>query len=385
MTNRLIGYFEADVLSLYSSNPHKYIIDTDYFEGDLKTSSGYFEELTASGKHDEYIRIRFGYHAKADGSLCLAVFIPDLAKAVSSEQNKWSPFIVEDDALAESDERFSMWFDRNIQGSWGVPNGPRKRLTVTIEKINACCKALIGQSLYSKVPNSSVIYPSSQNTHAYEDSHKNLYGFLVDGLSKKCLLSLAEKRHKNIPEAANMKPPTLLRHVFNEFGEESRLYKVLSLISTERGNSSHGVRSAALPCDAFGLFNRDLEEAVKSFNLLLKFIEQEFSVSATHELRRQEIMLYLPKIINGGIESNYSICQATKMAGKTVGKVWYGLREDDEQIHQSEALFIQFTDGELLAIDTGSNVVNIADQAKIKPNEFHVDLNLTWVPAPSNA
>lgn len=384
MTQRLIGYFEADVLSLYSSNPHKYTIDTDYFEGELKTSSTYFEELDALGKRDEYIRIRFGYHAKSDGSLCLAVFIPDLVNATSLEQKKWSPFIVEDDALAESDERFTMWFDRNIQGSWGVQNGPRKRLTAVIEKINACCKGLIGQPLYSKVPNSSVTYPSSQNTHAYEDSHKNLYGLLVDGLSKKCLLSLAEKRQKNIPEAANMNPPTLLRHVFNEFGKESRLHKVLSLISTERGNSSHGVRSSAKSCDAFGRFNRDLEEAVESFKLLLNLIEQEFSVSATHELRRQEVMHYLPKIIVGGIESNYSICQATEMVGKTVEKVWFGLREDDEQLHQSEALFIQFSNGELLAIDTGSNVVNIADQAKIKPNEFHVDLNLTWVPAPSN-
>ena len=277
-----------------------------------------------------------------------------------------------------------MWFDRNIQGSWGVKNGARKRLTAVIEKINSCCKALTGQSLYSKVPNSSVTYPSSQNTHAYEDSHKNLYGFLVDGLSKKCLLALAEKRQKNIPEAANMNSPTLLRHVFTEFDKESQLHKVLSLISTERGNSSHGVRSSARSSDAFGCFNRDLEQAVESFESLLKLIEQEFSVSATHELRRQEVMQYLPKIVDGGFESNYSICQATQMVGKTIEKVWFGLREDDEQIHQSEALFIQFTDGELLAIDTGSNVVNIADQAKIKPNDFHVDLNLTWVPAPSN-
>jgi len=314
----------------------------------------------------------------------LAVFIPDLAKATSLEQKKWSPFIVQDDALAESDERFIMWFDRNIQGSWGVKNGARKRLTAVIEKINSCCKALTGQSLYSKVPNSSVTYPSSQNTHAYEDSHKNLYGFLVDGLSKKCLLALAEKRQKNIPEAANMNSPTLLRHVFTEFDKESQLHKVLSLISTERGNSSHGVRSSARSSDAFGCFNRDLEQAVESFESLLKLIEQEFSVSATHELRRQEVMQYLPKIVDGGFESNYSICQATQMVGKTIEKVWFGLREDDEQIHQSEALFIQFTDGELLAIDTGSNVVNIADQAKIKPNDFHVDLNLTWVPAPSN-
>lgn len=141
MTQRIIGYFEVDVLSLYSSNPHKYAIDTDYFEGELKTSD-------ASGRSYEYIRVRFGYHAKSDGSLCLAVFLPDLANAASLEQKKWSPFIVKDDELAESDARFTMWFDRNIQGSWSVPNGPRKRLTAVIEKINACCESLAGLPLY---------------------------------------------------------------------------------------------------------------------------------------------------------------------------------------------------------------------------------------------
>lgn len=44
--------------------------------------------------------------------------------------------------------------------------------------------------------------------------HTRAYmAFLVDGLPKKYLISLAEKRGKDIPEAANTKPPTLLRHV----------------------------------------------------------------------------------------------------------------------------------------------------------------------------
>jgi len=384
MTQQIIGYFESDVLSLYRDNPHKYSIEADYFEGELKTSSAYFEELDSSGKTDKYIRIRFGFHTKKDGSLCLAVFLPDLYKAADSEQKKWMPFIVRAELLSESDERFTMWFERNIQGNWGVQNGPRKRLSSVIEKINACSHCLTGMPLYSVVPDSSVVFPSSQNTHAYEDSHKNLYGFLIDGLSKKCLISLAEKRGQDIPEAANMKPPTLLRHVFGEFDRESQLHRILALISTQRGNSSHGVRDPASSFDAFGNFNRDLEDAAESFNKLLNLIESEFSVSSDHELKRHNAIKLLPKIVEGGIQSNYSICQAMRMKGKTIEKVWFGLREDYDQVHQSEVLFIQFTDGEILAIDTGSNALNVAHQAKIKPNEFHVDMNLTWVPAPSN-
>jgi len=383
MTHQIIGYFEADVLSLYTSNPHKYSIETDYFEGELKTSIEYLDELESSGRTDEYIRIRFGYHAKKDGDLCLTVFLPDLASIGQLEQKKWSPFIVDTDYLADSDERFSMWFDRNIPGNWNVQNGPRKRLSAVVEKINACCQTLVEAPLYLKVPDKSVSYPSSQNSHAYEDSHKNLYGFLIDSLSKKCLIKLATRREINIPEAENMKPPTLLRHVFAEFDKESQLHKTLSKVSTERGNSSHGVRNTAKSINAFGNFNQDLELAVESFIDLLALIENKFSISAEQEHKRQEAMKFLPKIIQGGIESNFSICQSTQMEGKSIEKVWYGLREENEQLHQSEVLFLQFTDGEILSIDTGSNVINIADKARIKPNEFHVDLNLTWVPASS--
>ena len=60
------------------------------------------------------------------------------------------------------------------------------------------------------------------------------------------------------------------------------------------------------------------------------------------------------------------------------------LPPDPVKTEALEALFIQFGNGEIAAIDTGENAVNMADQAEIKPNEFHVDLNSTWVPIPSN-
>ena len=84
------------------------------------------------------------------------------------------------------------------------------------------------------------------------------------------------------------------------------------------------------------------------------------------------------------IEPNFSICQATKMEGKTVEKVWFGMLEDSEGRHQSETLRVQFTDGEILAIDAGSNIRNIIGMGTTKPNELVVDFILTWVPAPSN-
>ena len=141
--DRIVSFFEADVLNLYTSHPDKYELNTDFFEGVLETTNTYFNELESSERLDEYIRIRFGYHRKKDGTLCIVVVLSDLKEAPKTEQRKWGPFIVDKSSLSKEDKRFKMWYDRYIEGSWEVESGPRKRLSHIIEKINACCKTLI--------------------------------------------------------------------------------------------------------------------------------------------------------------------------------------------------------------------------------------------------
>ncbi len=381
----IIGFFEVDVLSYYENNPHKYEIDADYFEGKINTTDIYYYELESCGKADEYISIRFGYHSKKDGNLCVAVYLPDLIKTLETEREKWFPFRVEKSLLSLEDKRFEMWYARYLKGSYDVESGPRRRLARIIEKINACCKTLVCESLYTALPDKSVRYPSSQNTHAYEDAHENLYGFLIDSLSMQCLLDFISLRNKRIPDAPSMRSKTLLRHVFNELGKCSKLHTLLSKVSEQRGNASHGVRPPAIKSDAFLHFYHDLEDATTAYEELLWLIESEFSVLSDLELERHRIMNRLPKIDGSKtIESNYSICEATRMQGKTVEKVWFGMREDFKGAHQGEVLYVQFTDGEILAMDTGSNALDLKQNPSMKPDEFQVDFRLTWVPAPSN-
>ena len=378
--DNIIGFFEADVLSPYESNPHKYELDTDFFEGVLETKNAYFYKLESSGKLDEYIRIRFGYHSTTDGTLCIAVFLPDLVKAPEIERRKWRPFIVEKSLLSPEDERFTMWYDRYIQGSFEVPIAPRKQLSHIIKKINACCKTVVDEPLYTKVPDKSIHYPISQNSHAYEDAHRDLYGFLVDSLSRECLLALANLRKKKITQSQQMRTPTLLRHVFNEFDKQSKLHTLLSQVSKQRGKSSHDVRPSAIAYDAFGNFYRDIERATEAYEELLQLVESEFGVSADHELKRHEAMNYLPKI-GGDVESHYSICEAAKMVGKTIEKVEFGKREDIEGEHQSETLRVEFTNGEILVMDTKSNASDLEHNTVMQPDEFQVNFALKWVPA----
>lgn len=384
--NGIIGFFEADVLSYYENNPHKYELDTDYFKGILKTTDAHYYKLKSCGRLDEDIsQIRFGYHSKKDGTLCVAVYLPDLTKTSQKERRKWFPFTVEKSLLLAEDERFKMWYDRYFKGSFEVENGPRERLACIIEKINACCRTIVCKPLYAAVPDKSVRYPSSQNTHAYEDAHENLYGFLIDSLSKRCLLAFASLRNQIIPEAQNMRSTTLLQHVFKEYDEHSKLHTLLSRVSEQRKKASHGDRPAARESDAFGDFYRDLEDAAEAYEKLLGLIESEFGVSSNHELERHEIMNHLPKVDkNKIIESNYSICEAKRMEGKTTEKVWFGMDEDMEGMHQSEVLYLRFTDGEVLAMEIGSNASDLERNPAMKPDDIAMDFLLTWVPAPSN-
>ena len=381
--DRIIGFFEADVLDFYASHPDRYKLDRGSFGGSLETTDGYFYELESSGRLSECIRqIRFGFHSKRDGMLCLGVFLPDLAKAPEKERRKWGPFVVEKSLLSQEDKRFEVWYNRYIRGR-DSQIGPKEKLGPIIKKINACCKTLVCQPLYTAVPDQSVYYPTSQNTHAYEDAHQRLYGFLVDSLSKECLMDLANLRNKTIPDAKRMRATTLLQHVFSEFGKHSNLHTILTKVSEQRARGSHGIREAAVTSDAFGDFYCDLEVVVEVYTELLELIESEFSVSSDHELNRHEIMSYLPRIV-GGVEAHYSICESTGMVGKTVEKVWYGMREEIKDVHQSEVLYVQYTNGEILAMETGTNALDLLLKYGIDPNELRVDLMLTWVPAPSN-
>ena len=75
---------------------------------------------------------------------------------------------------------------------------------------------------------------------------------------------------------------------------------------------------------------------------------------------------------------------APKMEGKTVKTVKFGVREHDKKLHQSDVLLLEFTDGSILSIQTGSNAQNIAHDVnrlkkfRMEPDDFHTDFVLIW-------
>ena len=76
--------------------------------------------------------------------------------------------------------------------------------------------------------------------------------------------------------------------------------------------------------------------------------------------------------------------RSEEMIGKTVKKISCGMREDHIDLHQSQVLQLEFTDGSILYIETASNVqnvmgdVNFGRKSSIEAPDFHADLWLTW-------
>ena len=92
-------------------------------------------------------------------------------------------------------------------------------------------------------------------------------------------------------------------------------------------------------------------------------------------------MSKLPAIVHN-VEEGHPLCESKRMIGKTIKNVRFGIGKNIKDVHQSEVLLIEFTDGEILGIDTGSNL-HPADplwHSGINPDEVQISFMFTWDP-----
>ena len=93
LPSHLVGFYGAEILSLYSNNPEKYTVETDYFSGSIETSPHHYEQSSQHTRR-QIINVRIGFCTKQDGDLAIAVWIPDLKNSSPDELIKWSGFAV---------------------------------------------------------------------------------------------------------------------------------------------------------------------------------------------------------------------------------------------------------------------------------------------------
>src|SRR6266567_3305232 len=235
---RIVGFFDQRILAVYKSEPDKYVLETDNFEGTLKRV--YDDDDYAIA--EDHIDIRFGYRTLASGNLALAVFLPDLVEKSASHVKQWAGYHLENpEWTTEPDPRFQMWKDRYLEGSWNVENGPRYHLENTIATINPALN-----------------FPVAQNTHAYQDAHKDLYSYVIDGLDKQTIGLIAT--HQNLTHNLNSDTTVkALKRVLPMLPTNSLLWDALDKVSDERRLAGHKVRPKAKRFHAFEEFTKDLE------------------------------------------------------------------------------------------------------------------------------
>jgi len=377
----LLGYFDQQVLAAYRNEPHKYRIESDYFEGELTITNEYYNELESTGKTSEVVSIRFGYRTLRDGNLAIVAWLPDLFEKSKAHVQRWSAFHLKNpEWTTDYDQRFGNWVLRYLEGSWDVDNGPLHYLGQTIKIINGLTTELVGVPLYKHEIDEILGYPAAENTHRYQDSHKVLYGYLIDGLDKDCISRLASSLGMSI-KVGDKNTIQAITKLFPDLETSPRNFMPpVNLVSEQRRLASHGVRAPAENFPAFSQFTKDLSLCLGAVKELLAMLERDFGVNGEAAHERHEAKKWLPQI-NRSPESHYSIVQASCMEGKTVEKVEFGFRKEIKGVHESEALIIYFTDGSIMSLVAGSNVANlVSDKNGLHPEDFHVDFIVNWVP-----
>lgn len=268
----LLRYFDQQALASYRNESEKYVIVTDSFEGSLTVTNSYYEKLEVADRTDESLHFRFGYRTLASGDLAIVLWYPDLKNA-TKHQDKWNGHLLKDPAWTQdSDDRFAKWVMRNLEGSWDVDNGPRHYLVETLKTINAFTKQMVGVPLYKYMIDSSLSFPAADNTHCYQDAHKTLYGYLIDGIDRACLTKLASRSGKP-GNFGSDKTIAAVTRLLPELGAPSKFAEATSLVSAQRRLAAHAPRPKSQSFRAFSAFTNDLTLCLEALKELLSALE----------------------------------------------------------------------------------------------------------------
>jgi hypothetical protein len=379
-----LGYFDQQILAAYYNEPNKYTVQSDFFQGDVIITDEYYLQQEDLGQEIDYINVRFGYRTLKNGYLAIVAWLPDLYEKSKNHIKKWEAFSLNSpEWTTDYDERFDKWIKVNIEGNWSIKSGPLTELAQSMKLVNAISNELVGLSLYKYELDKTLGYPSAETTHSYQDSHKRLYGYLIDGIDKACVSRLAEKLKIHISNIDNIKTIKAIKEMLPEL-ENSKFTQAINLISEQRRIATHQVRPKAEKFRAFSRFTEDLRLCSQSFEEILEILESKFGITRDQAYKRHNAKKMLPKITHRPeLKDSFpiSIIESVHMKGKTIERVEFGLREKYENVHESQVLIIYFTDGSIICIDTGSNIANlVGDDDNLKPEDLHIDLDIHWVP-----
>ena len=263
-------FFNPSILEVYKSEPDKYEILFDDFEGILTTRESYFLELEKIGRTENYINIRFGRIKLQNGDATLIIWVPDLLNCSKEHKDRWLGFIIQKPIISLQDENFTKWYKRNIEALF-VKNGVLYELAETVKKINEYTNKTFRSPLYTNEIGLTVPFPNAENTHRYQDSHQELYRYLLDGLNRNCIDIIATKLNCNIQSGHKTTFNTLLK-IFPQL-KSSKFKAAMENVSKQRRLAGHQVRDPAENFKAFEKFKSDLIDCNDGLNELLQLLK----------------------------------------------------------------------------------------------------------------
>jgi len=266
----MFEYFDPLVLSSYKSQPDKYVIESDDFEGEINTREDYYLKLQEKGETNKSISVRFGYRKLVDGNKALVIWKNDLFELSRSHIQIWIGFYIENPEFMSDDETFEKWYSRNIEANV-VQGGPLYQLAETIKQINIFTNKSVQRFLYKHDLDLSLSFPISENTHTYEDSHEDLYRYLLDGLNKDCIELLAKKQGIN-KSFGNKRTFNALLEIFPNL-KTSKFKDAMDNVSNQRRSASHQKRNTAKNYNAFEQFSSDLIDCNEGLEELLEALK----------------------------------------------------------------------------------------------------------------
>src|ERR1039457_1754101 len=68
-----------------------------------------------------------------------------------------------------------------------------RNFKILIHPVNGLTNEAVGKPLLKHELKESLSFPEAENSHRYEDAHKELYGYLIDGLDSECISLLATR------------------------------------------------------------------------------------------------------------------------------------------------------------------------------------------------
>jgi hypothetical protein len=382
VARQFVRYFKPTVLAQYRAESHKFKLTVSDFEGEVSLSESHSSPSDNAQRAAEHIGIRFGFRRHASGEYYLAVFAPDLAEHSRGHFERWLPYAVDPvEMSALPDLRFEGWAKRHLLGLWEVENNVLDRLYERVLVINSLTKEAFGAALFLSETNPHLHAPIAEHTHAYEDAHREAYGFLIDGLDSASIARLVKRANTMTDKTDKYTVQRLKR----SFPNVTTLWDALEVVAAQRRKAAHRVRPEAQGFRAFEAFCGDLEQVLIGLSALQVELEMLFGTSGEDAMKRQRAVDSVPEVEGPPAQASsgcVSILQ--KAVGRTVASVTLSQRKNHRMAHRSELLQVTFTDGSALYLETGTNACNVAESHGDFPaSEFDVYFHPHFVPPPT--